>query len=72
MWPTIAKIVLIAFLVLAAVVIVTVFIRNSRAKGFPTWESASHFGQAEGAMPPMPKPDWADDQAPRDTGPDGR
>lgn len=72
MWPNIAKIVLIAFLVLAAVVIVAVFIRNSRAKGFPTQESSSHFNQARGAMPPMPKPGWVDDEAQRDTGPDGR
>jgi hypothetical protein len=59
MWPTVAKIALIAFLLLAAVVIVAVFIRNARAKGFPTRESSSHFNQARGAMPPMPKPDWA-------------
>jgi len=33
-----------------------VFIRNSRAKGFPTVESTSHFAQMKGAMPPKPKP----------------
>jgi preprotein translocase subunit SecG len=69
MWPTVAKFVLIAFLVLAAVVIVAVFIRNSRAKGFPTQESSSHFNQARGAMPPMPRPDWAKDRS-QDAEPD--
>ncbi|WP_237572215.1 hypothetical protein [Mycolicibacterium lacusdiani] len=61
MWSSFAGIALIAFIVLAVVAIVTVFIRNSRAKGFPTVESSSHYEQARGAMPPMPRPEWADD-----------
>lgn len=68
MWPTIAKIALVTLLVLAVVVIVAVFIRNSRAKGFPTPESSSHFDQARGAMPPTPRPDWGSHAAePDDT-----
>jgi preprotein translocase subunit SecG len=67
MWPTIAKIALVTLLALAVVVIVAVFIRNSRSRGFPTRESSSHFDQAKGAMPPMPTPDWAQDAEPDDT-----
>ena len=56
---SLVKVALVVFLVLAMVVIVVVFIRNVRAKGFPTRESSSHLGQIRGAMPPNPKPDWA-------------
>jgi hypothetical protein len=49
---------LIAFLVIGVATIVLVFIRKSRANGFPTPESSSHFWQSEGAMPPTPKPTW--------------
>lgn len=61
MWLAIAKIALVAFLVLAVVVVVAVFLRNTRSKGFPTLKSSSHYDQARGAMPPMPKPRWAED-----------
>jgi hypothetical protein len=60
MWLTFGKIALVGFLVLAVVFFVVVYVRNSRRKGFPTPESSSHHWQIEGAMPPMPKPEWAD------------
>jgi len=69
MWPTIAKIALVTLIVLAVVVVIAVFIRNSRSKGFPTLESSSHVDQARGAMPPMPKPSWAEEDRTRDTEP---
>jgi hypothetical protein len=56
---SLVKVALVVFLVLAMVVIVVVFIRNVRAKGFPAGESSSHLGQIRGAMPPTPRPDWA-------------
>jgi hypothetical protein len=56
--PVILKIVLVAFLVVAVAILLVTFIRKSRAKGFPTPESASQFWQIKGAMPPTPKPDW--------------
>jgi hypothetical protein len=54
----VVKIALVAFLVIAAGIVVVTFIRKSRAKGFPAPESSSHFWQAEGSMPPTPKPEW--------------
>ena len=72
MWSTVAGVALIAFLALAVVAVVTVFIRNSRAKGFPTIESSNHYDQARGAMPPMPRPEWADDVDPDRPNPDYR
>lgn len=68
--PTIAKIALLAFLAVAILVFVVVYLRKSRAKGFPSWESDSHVDQARGAMPPMPEPpgpegDSAGDDQPR-------
>lgn len=57
----IAKIALLAFLAVALLTLVVVFVRNSWAKGFPARRSSSHFDQIYfGAMPPMPKPDRAD------------
>jgi hypothetical protein len=56
---SLVKVALVVFLVLAVLVIVVVFIRNVRAKGFPSRQSSSHLGQIRGAMPPTPKPDWA-------------
>lgn len=61
MWLTIGKLALVAFLVLAVGFFVVVYVRNSRTKGFPAPESSSHHWQIEGAMPPMPKPEWADE-----------
>jgi hypothetical protein len=61
MWPTVAKIALLTFLAVAVLVFAVVYLRKSRAKGFPTSESSSHFDQARGAMPPTPKPAWVDD-----------
>lgn len=63
MWPTVAKIALLTFLAVAVLVCAVVYLRKSRAKGFPTLESSSHFDQARGAMPPTPKPAWVDDSA---------
>lgn len=60
MWLTVFKIALVVFLVIAVGFVVVTFVRKSRAKGFPTRESSSHLGQIKGAMPPMPKPEWAD------------
>ena len=60
MWLAILKIALAAFLVVGVGIVVVTFIRKSRVKGFPTPESSSHFWQAEGAMPPTPKPEWVD------------
>lgn len=58
MWLTVLKIAVVAFLVIGIGFVVVIFVRNSRAKGFPTPESSSHFGQIKGAMPPTPKPEW--------------
>jgi hypothetical protein len=55
------KFALVAFLIVAVVVIVVVFVRNVRAKGFPVKQSLSHYEQSRGAMPPMPNPAWAYD-----------
>lgn len=55
------KLALVAFLVVAVVVLVVVFVRNVRAKGFPVKQSLSHYEQSRGAMPPTPKPEWAYD-----------
>ena len=52
------KMALVAFLVVALVVLVVVFVRNTRAKGFPVKESLGHHDQARGAMPPTPGPNW--------------
>lgn len=74
MWLDVFKIALVAFLVIGIGFLVVSFIRKTRAKGFPTPESSSHFGQTQGAMPPTPKPDWARDRT-SDAGddePDGR
>jgi hypothetical protein len=69
MWESIAKVALVAFLVVAVLVIVVVFIRRLRAKGFPTNERQSLYGSAaDGFMPPTPLPDWAtqdDDEFPK-------
>lgn len=54
------KVALVAFLVIGVAVLTIAFIRKSREKGFPTPESSSQFWQIKGAMPPMPKPDWAE------------
>lgn len=57
----IAKIALLAFLAAALLTLVVVFVRNIVAKGFPARQSSSHFDQIYfGAMPPMPRPDHAD------------
>ena len=61
MWLTVFKVALVVFLVVAVGVLAVTFMRKSKAKGFPTPESSSHFGQVKGAMPPMPKPEWATD-----------
>ena len=61
MWLSVFKIVLIVLLAVAVAILVVAFIRKSRAEGFPTPESSSHFWQIEGAMQPMPKPTWADE-----------
>jgi L-asparagine transporter-like permease len=58
MWLAILKIALVVFLVVGVGIVLVIFIRKSRAQGFPTPESSSHFWQAEGAMPPTPKPEW--------------
>jgi len=60
MWLSVFKLALDELLVIAVGVVVVIFVRNSRAKGFPTPESSSHLGQIRGAMPPTPKPEWAD------------
>jgi hypothetical protein len=52
---------LVVFLAIGIGFLIVTCIRKSRANGFPTPESSSHFWQAEGAMPPTPKPDWAKD-----------
>jgi hypothetical protein len=70
MWLTVFKLALVAFLVIAVGVVVVIFVRNSRAKGFPTPQSSSHLGQIKGAMPPTPKPGWADGRD-DDDDPDG-
>ncbi len=74
MWLDIFKIALVVFLVIGIGFLIVTFIRKSRANGFPTPESSSHFWQAEGAMPPTPKPDWAKDWTSDagDDDPDGR
>ena len=60
------KIALIVFLALAATTVVVVFVRAVLSKGFPTRESSSHFDQINyGAMPPTPKPPWADEREER-------
>ncbi|MDT5106734.1 MAG: hypothetical protein QOI25_4247 [Mycobacterium sp.] len=56
MWLTIGNIALVAFLALAIALLVMVYMRNSRRKGLPRWESSSHLDQIRGAMPPMPTP----------------
>jgi hypothetical protein len=56
----VVKTVAVAVIILGGLTLVVVFIRKSRANGFPTVESTSHFGQLKGAMPPTPKPDCAD------------
>ena len=63
MWLTVFKLALVAFLVIAVGIVVVIFVRNSRAKGFPTPQSSSHFWQIKGAMPPMPRPEGADQRA---------
>ena len=60
MWPMVFKIALVVFLIIAVGFVVVTFVRNSRAKGFPAPESSSHHWQIEGAMPPTPRPEWAD------------
>jgi hypothetical protein len=60
MWLTVFKLALVAFLVIAVGIVVVIFVRNSRAKGFPAPQSSSHFWQIKGAMPPTPRPEWAD------------
>jgi len=67
----IVKVALVAFLVIGVAVLMIAFVRKSREKGFPTPESSSQFWQIKGAMPPTPKPEWAerdsraDDERPR-------
>jgi hypothetical protein len=63
MWLTIGKTALVAFLAIAIPFFVVVYVRNSRNKGFPRWESSVHLDQIRGAMPPMPRPDGFDDGA---------
>lgn len=60
MWLVVLKIALVVFIVVGIGVLAVTAIRKSRANGFPTPESSSHFGQINGAMPPMPKPHGAD------------
>jgi L-asparagine transporter-like permease len=56
MWLTVFKVALVVFLLVGLGILVVTFIRKSRAKGFPTPESSSHFWQTQGAMPPTPGP----------------
>jgi hypothetical protein len=63
------KIALLVFLAVAVLTVVVVFIRGVLTKGFPDRRSSGHFDQIYyGAMPPTPKPPWADDRddKPRD------
>lgn len=63
------KIALLVFLAAAVLTVVVVFIRGVLKKGFPDRRSSDHFDQIYfGAMPPTPRPPWADngdDQPPR-------
>ncbi|MDG4666202.1 hypothetical protein [Mycobacterium sp. 236(2023)] len=57
------KIALVVFLALAVLTVIVVFVRGILSKGFPTRESSSHFDQISyGAMPPTPKPPWAEER----------
>lgn len=62
----IVKAVALLVVVLGGLTLVVVFIRNSRAKGFPAAESTSHFAQMKGAMPPNPKPVYEKGEFPDD------
>lgn len=59
MWETVGKVALMAFLALAVLVLVVVFIRKARANGISASERASMFGPFAGAVPATPLPDWA-------------
>lgn len=61
MWVTIGKVALLAFLVLAVLVFVVVFIRKARARGGLTYRDSITYGALGGAMPPTPLPDWANE-----------
>jgi hypothetical protein len=56
----IVKVAAVIVIVVGVGVLVVTFIRKSRANGFPTYESNSHYAQMRGAMPPTPKPEWVD------------
>jgi hypothetical protein len=49
----------LTIVVAGLLVVVVVYVRKSRANGFPTRQSWSHLDQIRGAMPPTPRPEWA-------------
>jgi hypothetical protein len=62
MWITIAKIALIAFLIVGCVTLVVVYRARGR-RGIGGWSppSASRFSDSLGGTPPpMPRPEWVD------------
>ncbi|MUL84974.1 MULTISPECIES: hypothetical protein [unclassified Mycolicibacterium] len=58
------KVIALLVVVFGGLTVVVVFIRKSRANGFPTFESTSQLAQMKGAMPPTPKPDHWDENLP--------
>jgi len=73
MWESVGKIALVAFLALAVLVLVVVFVRKARANGISASQRPSMFGPFAGAVPPTPVPDWAtggDDPDPDQPGQD--
>jgi hypothetical protein len=73
---TVAKVLLIGFLVVAVGFIVVTYIRKSRGGRNPGFRSNGHLAQIEGAMPVTPLPEWANDpewhDVPRADGEAGR
>jgi hypothetical protein len=57
-WETVGKVALLAFLAVAILTIVVVFIRKARANGIPDSQVPSMYGRLGARMPPTPLPDW--------------
>lgn len=64
MMTDIIKVAALVVVVVGSLIIALQFIRKSRANGFPTVESTSHYDQMKGAMPPTPTPDRLDETPP--------
>jgi hypothetical protein len=71
-WIVVGKFALVAFLVVACLVLVITYVRNARRGGRPRPTASGYLASIRGSMPPTPLPEWVNwDEQPGDHGAGG-